>query len=265
MRRVSYLAVVSLIALGVSTPAIADVGVPDAAGGIISDVKTPPLQDSQTWQTAINLHNNVAIPNWAGYVVRVHIADGTEVSLRPSNLSGGTQIDLPDSTGNSAATMGWVWGPNAAGSGMNLPASQNMPVLTPLVLHAKGTPVRDSTPDLVVSAWNIKHLLPAATSDWVTLKVSDLIWAPSSWVPNPTQFEWPYPVTTNAPGAGWKHMPFTVTFHFTQPVPGSNFIATLAGMAKIDVTPEPASGLLMLGGIACLMMARRARKRRLGA
>jgi hypothetical protein len=231
----------------------------------VTDLK---VSESATVFLPIDIHNNFGIPNWAGYVVGVHIADGNEVSLLPSMQvgAGGNVVnpvlDLPDSTAASAMTMGWAWVPSAAGTGTNAPSSVNIPILRSLVLGVKGM-VIDSLPDVTVSAWNIRHLAPAQTSDTVVLHQSDLVWAPSSWIPIPTNFELPFWLTPSAPSAHWVHMPFTASIHFTAPAPGSNLIATQAGKFTVDV-PEPATGGLLLA-CGCLALAghRVARRRRI--
>jgi hypothetical protein len=262
----------SMVILGITGVALGAVGVSDPTFPVVNSNVKIPMNSSDVATVPIAIHNNFGIPNWAGYIVRVHITDGLEVNLNPSNLVGlgghlpKPTLYLPASTQASMATAGTAWHPAATQSGVNLPSSSIVRVLN-LSLHASdkgGDWSLNSSPDVTVQAWNIKHLMPALPSDWLTLKISDFVWAPSNWDPIPGQVELPYPNEPGATGYHWWHMPFTTQIHFTRTTQGSNFIATLAGTCLIDV-PEPTSGLMALGGIFSILMAFKARRRRLAA
>ena len=265
MRKIPYLTAVSLVTLGVSTAAIADVGVPLPSGsGVNNAVKSPPLRSSDTWVTSIDIHNSTTITNWVGYMVFGQVVDPTEVTLFPSNLGDGTPV-----TPSGGAVGGVVWDPSASGSGITLPASVNLPIMTALVLHAENTSTagNDSQFDLYVDGWNIRHIPGGMSSTIIVLeKYKDGVWATSSWDPgtNPDDFDWPEPLPPGDPNGHFVSVPYTVTVHVTSLL-GSGFYYTLAGKATIDIqhVPEPTAGALALSGVVCFLMARRARRRRL--
>jgi len=254
-----------IITLAATTVVVAAVGVPLPGGvGVNNAVKSPPLQNGEVWVTSIDIHNAVSIPNWAGYVVAGHVVDPNEVSMLPSTLGDGTVV--PPSGGRIA---GSVLDPLWQASGKSLPSSVNVPIMIALVLQATNTNLtgNDSQFDLYVDGWNIRHVPSGAGSQIIILKAyEDMVLAPSDWKPatNPDDFEWPPPISPEDPSAHWVHMPYTKTIHMP-PTPGSRLYATLAGKATIDIqhVPGPASGLLVLGGVASVGMARRARRRRL--
>src|SRR4249919_1007547 len=133
------LAVCLLTAFGNSAWAV--VGQPVMGpGGIVIDtktaIKTPPLRTSDTFHVPVELHNTFPITNWAGYRVKFHILDGTEVSVTPASIlygigpAGGplpgplVSPNFPQSTvAQSLTVFRTVWDPSAPNSGRLLPAS----------------------------------------------------------------------------------------------------------------------------------------------
>ncbi len=268
MRKTCYLIAVSLVTLGVSTAAIAAVGVPlpPPGGGVNNAVKSPPLQDSETWTTSIDIHNTFLITNWAGYIVGGQVVDSNEVTLWPCTLGDGTIVQ-PAATPKQA-----IWGTVLhtawVHSGISLPASQNVPIMAALVVHATNTTTggNDSQFDIYVDGWNIRHVRATGTTNIVLRAYEDMIWASSNWDPgtNPDDFEWPPPLPPDDPDGKWVHMPYDITTHAPGTL-GTHRYATLAGKFTLDIqhVPDPASGLLVLSGVGSAAMARRARKRRL--
>ncbi len=177
--------------------ALADVGSPNPSGlGVISDIKTKPLAESDTIIIPINIHNDENISNWAGYKLKVHVLDGNESSLGPDNTVDFTldsnfvpdgnfsfvPADHPQSiAGQSKNVTKWWFDPGAPSSGKNLPSSQNVPIAK-IELHAKNTdPANNSDVDVTVMAWNIIHLQGGVETNYGASEVS--VWAPSTWNP----------------------------------------------------------------------------------
>jgi hypothetical protein len=140
--------------------------------------------------------------------------------------------------------------------------------MTALVLHAINTNTsgNDSQYDLYVDGWNIRHIVGAGSTMILLREYEDMVWATSNWDPgtNPDDFDWPLPIPPDHPDGHFVSVPYSISIHITSGL-ASQFYATLAGKATIDIqhVPEPAMGALVLGGVACLLMGRRARKRRL--
>ena len=250
------------------------VGVPGPSGGLINQFKTHPMVDSEHILVPIVLHNPNTIPNFAGFRLKVHVLDGTEVSLDPNSTLGpaGTSNPSfvppthPQSTpGQSIPVFGTVWDPAAINSGFDLPGSQQLPVAV-LDLHAKRTtPLNNSDIDLTVMVWNIHHVNQGPGSTHITLKESDYMYGAPNF--NPVTLS-EFPTDPPAPGQGtWYHVGPTVGGVKTVHLPGgigSAFYATLAGTVGIGIehVPEPATGLVLISGVGTLLFGLRARNRR---
>ena len=205
---------------------------------------------------------------FAGYLVRVHVLDGSEVNHDPSPFVpikgfGAGHIDLqglypglniPNSRKASSSRTGAIWLPDdvVAGSGVELPASFKAPVID-LVLHAKNTNLpNDRMADIELQVYNIRHARAkgSADADWVF--VADAALESSNG-----------PAAKVQPSTGhWVHLSSESRVH----VSPSAYIATLAGTALVDIRhiPEPASGLMIIGGISAIVLGLRSRKNRVG-
>ena len=245
------------------------IGVPTATGGLNAFPKTPPLSAGGSWAFPIHVHHPGPLPHWAGYLIEVHVTDGSELNHLPSLPvnQGGTpapsQITLPASTGTSARALGTAWGPNAQASGITQLSSTQIPVLT-VRISAKGTTVgENSDVDMEVRVWNIRHL--ASTNTFQFLNESDWIYGAPNTNPIPNSS---LPTDPPVPGSGrWYHVGpgQTKTIVHTPGVPPSLFYATLVGTVGLGIehVPEPASGLMVLCGIGAIVMGRvRIRARR---
>jgi hypothetical protein len=256
-----------------TTVAFADVGQPVTGGtGVDPDIKTPLMADSDVTTVTLGVHLPVAVPNWAGALFSVHVGDPTEVDVDTVGACGPnimpTAIASPfgprSENVGSQAMMFTAWHMQASASGMSLPASQ-VQTFANMCLHAKNTdPIYNSDVDLTVVGWNIRHLFPGPGSTNLTLKPSDWVYGTPNW--DPIEMS-EFPTDPPEPGQGvWYHLNAEKIFHLPGGI-GSAFYATLAGTATIGIEhiPEPASGLMVLGGIAGLIMGHRARRRRVVA
>jgi hypothetical protein len=234
---------------------------------VITDFKTPPMRDSDVIQLPLAIHPAQNKPNWAGYRLSVHVLDASEVDVVGVTLADGTYYPEPfgawSQNTQSVVKFFTFWAPNAMASGTQVVGSQNIPAGW-ITLHAKNTdPINNSDVDLALDFANIRHLMPAQATDTLVLKASWSIWALSQWEPTFLP-ELPYPVTPGNPDASWKHIPFTTTIHFTQSVPGSNFILSALNTAWVGIehVPEPASVVLLIFGGAAVGMSLISRWRR---
>jgi hypothetical protein len=272
---------VTCIALGIALVA-------PAALAQIQVIKTPPLAESESIQLSVGTHIPFA-PPWAGYagaIVKAHLLDNQELDvtsfhpLLPVRTPGGTlpaSVPVPNPFGPPSANAQSVpisvtyWNPNAQNSGIPVWTSQFIPLAT-LALHAKNTtPANNSDVDATFMFWNIWHIVAGTqfASQFLRLNPSDRIWVTSNinsvgQIHNALSgFDLNKP-TPFSPTAHWLHILDTVTFHLTGG-PGSTFYATFVGTVGLGIehVPEPASGLLVAGGLLALALGGRARQRRL--
>ena len=131
-----------------------------------------------------------------------------------------------------------------------------------LVIHAKDTnQSNDNQADIELQVYNIRHArfrgsLDVHTSSWVFLPDASIV---SGSAPDPL----PSALQSNVnPSTGhWIHLSESMRFS------GAGFfIATLAGTALVDIRhiPEPASGLMIVGGISAILLGMRSRQHRVG-
>ncbi len=134
-------------------------GVPSGVG-LNSAFKTPPLSSGQALSVPISIHNSsgAVLPNWAGVLVEVHLADPSEVDITAVKV-GGIPVPnpFPVSGPGSTAAMFTVWHPAAFASGIALPPSGGFPAVT-LDLVAKNTnPINNSDVDINLRFADIYH------------------------------------------------------------------------------------------------------------
>lgn len=143
-------------------------GMPDPNGGLITSIKTPPMSAGEVISIPIDIHNSsgAVLPNWAGALVQVHLADPSEVDIvavkvggvpqpHPFPLSGVTTGGLP-APGSTFASFP-VFHPSAFASGVSLLPSSAFPAIT-LDLVAKNTnPINNSDIDINLKFADIYH------------------------------------------------------------------------------------------------------------
>lgn len=261
------------------------------AQGVVTDIKTPPLQNSDTFNLKLDIHPAADSPpyaGWAGARMKMHVLDADEmdvdaiVPVAGSSTGGPTGPPYIEPFGprseNRASEPRFftAWHPLAQESGINVQQSVNQPVFD-VEVHVKGSdPSGNSDVDATFMFWNIWHLRPGNWDSLViTLEPSDYIWV-SSQIDDINQlhtvdsnFVFPQePATINNPNAKWIHVLDTARFHLTGPtVPGSQFWATFLNTATLGIehVPEPASGVLLAGGMAFGFVGLWLRRRRRAA
>ena len=238
-------------------------GVPGPGPGmpLITDFKTPPLANSDTFAITLEMHFGGPIPpkvGWAGAIMKLHILDASEVDID-------SFVPDPAFTGAAFGPFGldpfgkrsenlqsaplfftfWYNGPNGttplqSGFISSDSAWKNLGIA---LLHAKNTtPINNSDIDVTAMFWNIWHIRsgPTGVSQYVVRAdfVRNGTPANGSWIPGPH------------------------TFHLTSAL-ASNFYATLANTLFIGVehVPEPTSAVLVGGGFLALALSRYARRR----
>jgi len=188
------------------------------AQGVITQIKTPPLQDSDTFTIHISVHNTApggpgtpANPPWAGWagaIMEMHLLDNTELDVDGFHATlpwravgpGGTVIPGPGPTSvlianplgprsqnvQSAPASITFWHPEAQNSGIPIIGSVNQPLGTGF-FHVKGSsPAGNSDVDATFRFWNIWHVLGGGPgSTLLRLNPSDRVWVHSN-VPNIT-------------------------------------------------------------------------------
>jgi hypothetical protein len=240
-------------------------GVPDMVNmTVITDFKTPPLQDSDTFPVTLEVHFNAILPpwiGWAGAIMKLHVLDASEVdvdsfTVADPSLTGvgpfGSDPFGPRSGNLESVPLFFTfWHSQAPNSGIQPPVSawQNLGLA---ILHAKNTtPANNSDTDLTAMFWNIWHVRPGFGTLSVALRESDYV------------FQGDRGQTQVPPVGQWAHVTASGNVHLNGV--GSTYYATFANTVRIGVehVPEPASGLLVAGGVLALALGSRARQRRL--
>jgi hypothetical protein len=249
-------------------------------GGVDTQFKTPPLQESDTILIPLDMHPTTAMGapwlGWGGAMMRLHLADPTEVDVLAVADPSGNVTTLPfgpPSQGVASSSRSFTFfHPGVFGSGIPITPSVNHPIFT-LSLHAKNTlPINNSDFDLTASFANIWHVIGGSqfASQIVVLDPSAYVFVTSAITKTAllhtvnSQIEW----NPAQPGTGhWLHLDIPFTFHLTGG-PGSNIFATFVNTARIGIehVPEPTSAALLGLGLGALALSRRfaARRRRLG-
>lgn len=253
------------------------------AQGVITDIKTPPLQASDVIILEADFHPGVANPPWRGWAgarIAMHILDNTEmdvVGITP--VPGG--IPLPTITNpfgpasnNSESVVKFFTGylPTPP-SGINVVPSVNVPIFD-ITIHVKNSnPSGNSDRDAQFFAWNIWHVRggPGSTltnipGSWSVLVNSQFTNQEQFHVPGVSYYQFPSnPPTPHNPDAHWLHL-FGGVFHLPGG-PGSTFLREPLNSAFLGIehVPEPSGALLGAAGLACAAvggwMRRRRRKR----
>ena len=140
-------------------------GVLDPTGAVNPQYKTPPMTAGQPWNVPIAVHNpgpNV-LPNWAGVIATVHIADASEVDVTKITLADGTAFVDPfgpaSQNSQSVSKMFTVLHPGWANSGIPLQPSSIQPVMD-IELQAKNTTMTNGNSDIdvTVNLYDIYHV-----------------------------------------------------------------------------------------------------------
>jgi hypothetical protein len=224
--------------------------------GLFPNVKTDPLQTSDNINVRWGVHFNEAQANLAGIRFTLHY-DANEIDvLHVGGLPGGViplgavtpysgvnggfsnplaalppsqfVVSPTNSTLNASLTFtGWV--PTALGSGLNVPASAPFSFAN-FLLHARHTSLFNSDFDFRVSALTpIFHATPLVSGTFSVWQAS-LGWIASTFLVNSGS-----------------------AFYLGQPITG---VHGNLGLAHV---PEPATALMLFGGLACLAVGRRKR------
>ncbi len=260
------------------------------AQGVITDVKTPPLQASDIFKLPIDFHPGGPSPPWAGWAgsrMKMHIQDAGEmdvVGLTP--VASGAGSRTPTGTGlptgpfipspfgpasnnsQSVAKFFTAWHPLAQASGINIQPSINQPIFD-LTVHVKNSdPAGNSDVDATFMFWNIWHIRETPGSTFVTLRPTDYVLVPS-FIQDQQQLHvqgqsfYQFPTNPAHPGTGhWLHLTETAVFHLIG-IP-SQFYATFANTAFLGIEhiPEPSSAVLLGLGFACTGLGGWYRRRR---
>jgi len=272
------------------------------AQGVSTMIKTPPLQNSDTFTIHISVHNTAPNPPWAGWagaIMEMHLLDNSELDIDAIHAGLPMHVGLasipgapPGSTvipasGFLMSPFGprsqqaqsvprdlTFWHPAAPDSGIPIQPSVNQPLGTGY-FHVKGSsPAGNSDVDATFRFWNIWHIIggPQPGSTLLQLHASDRVWVTSNFN-NAQQLHTtgsfyrfppaPHP-SPFQPNAHWLHITDTVTFHLTG-FDQSVFYATKLNTATLGVehVPEPASAALIGLGLLSLAGSRTVRRRRL--
>ncbi len=82
-------------------------GAPTAFAQVVSTIKSPPLQDSDSFIIPINIHIPAANPpfaGWAGALVSAHILDASEVDILSVHALPSFAVNLLGPTANASST-----------------------------------------------------------------------------------------------------------------------------------------------------------------
>jgi hypothetical protein len=214
------------------------------------DVKSEPLEDSQSFSTTWAIYSIVPVFNTAGFLFSLdydgHEMSSLTVTPRPGLWMPDGTVTLPGSESGMRTARLSLWVPMAQSSGTWLPGS-TLISLFHLAGHAKNTtPCNNSDIDITLDMWRIHHfalagphIVGASTMLYLTSPSLSATWA-------------------TVPGQGyWVH---NTTAGFTC-APQSAFVATnffienVAGFG-IEHVPEPLSVLMMLAGTGALLTGR---------
>ncbi len=252
-----------------------------------TDVKSPPLKDSDTWGTTWMMHVNVpnlpgatGISNYAGFLFDLEY-DGHEVSsliVSPGGHHVG--IEIPGGGGGTFTSNAigsvitfpgsqssiqkvspialWIDPGLAIESGINLQNSQII-TLMHVSFHAKSTtPANNSDIDIHVSQLGvIRHVPFTQSSQFAHLPASAWVYVTGDIDPALSQIKW-----ASGPGGGvWKHLSVAKDVHLQ----GSAFWATPihnghAASYGIEHVPEPATFGLLAAGVIAIGIGRMRRR-----
>ena len=260
------------------------------AQGVITVIKTPPSQHSDTYTIPMAIHGAVQPPGagWAGGRMSMHVADNTELDvlgIGPSaGMTGATVIDPfgPQSNNSVSVTKFFTgWHPSAPFSGINVPPfSQNLPLLN-VAIHVKNSTGANSDVDATLGFWNIWHIrdnptpgstiVPLDPSDYILVRdsIQDIAQLHNNNQGSPWFSHYQFPTNPANPDTGhWLHVPPNPTgdpyfFHLTGG-PGSQYYATFLNFATLGIehVPEPTSVVLLAAGALCTVIGTIARRRR---
>jgi hypothetical protein len=259
------------------------------AQGVITDIKTPPMQASDVFSLPLAIHPAGQPPwaGWAGARMSMHIADAGEMDVLglapvPGMLGPAFTNPFGPTSGNSQSVTKIfdAWHPAAPGSGINVTPSVNLPIFN-VTIHVKNSnPAGNSDVDATFGFWNIWHirdnpvgstLVQLRPSDYVLVRssIQDIQQLHNNNPGSPFFSHYQFPTNPATPETGhWLHDLEPITFHLF-PGPGSQYYATFLNTATLGIehVPEPASAALLGAGVASAVagMWFRRRRRKLAA
>lgn len=250
----------AVLALSAGAALADSVGVAGTWNGLyFGEYKTPPLVSTQPFAVPMSYHSTFAYSNWAGVVIDINIDPNPKEAQFVGALGAPgffpTLYGMPTGSGSAAVVTFWhsQWQQSGISNG---PASSPFPV-GDFLFHATHTdPIYNSDIDITFSAWNIWHVTALQSSTSFAVPTSIWLYVP---IGAPAGAWGQYPVY---PGEGvWAH----VTESFTAHVMASALWATNAfisgqGGVGVEHLPEPASAVILMGGLGSLWMARRRRQ-----
>lgn len=244
-----------------SSAAFADsIGVGGTWDGFsFNDIKTPPAVASQIFTYPISYHSTFAYSNWAGV--------GFSVNFDPTEVSGVNVVGVGGFINTGFGPLVTIWGPNAFNSGtFNGPSSVPFPIGA-ITFHVTGTTVgQNSDIDITFngqlgfggagfSPFNIFHLTEFQAGTYI-MYPSLLIYVPVTPGGGPGE-----PGQPAYPGQGtWIHLAETITRFLPASIFfGTTFFISGQGGIGVEHVPEPASALMIVGGLGLLVAAYRRR------
>ena len=212
---------------------------------------TPPLADGEQYSAPIDYHVQGSYGNWIGAYFGINY-DPTEVNFVGVTAAPGYMASM-----NAAGTAATIWNPGGATS---MPPSTSVFPLANVTFDAKNTtPANNGDVDITFDgpgAFNIYGCTPWGS--WSTyMAPSNMLYVGLTGGGQPmTQHQWAPGV---AMGAGtWIHATISVPVYLEPGMYwGRMTDLTAQGGIGVEHVPEPASAVLLLGGIGTLIVARR--------
>ena len=255
-----------------------------AAVAQVNTIKTPPGQNSDTFQIPLDIHvgPGPAVSSgdplgWAGGLLIMHITDATEMDLDFLDAAPGLLGNLLGPPNTPFITIADPFGPRSSNvqssplsvnifippsvmsSGTPIPSSVSTQ-LARMIVHVKGSsPAGNSDVDLTAQLWNIWH----AGTATLQLAASDLLWVPGIQTGITTPFISSVPGGLSNSTAHWIHN----TGNQTLMVAPSVYMATFAGTVALGIehVPEPTTASLLGLGVAAFAASRVMRRRRISS
>ncbi len=178
------------------------VGGEPAPGGVNSAIKTPPLQAGELVTIPIEVHNPgpAALPNWAGVLVSVHLADPSEVDIAAVRVGGVPQPHPFPTSGGPGSTVAifTVFNPAAFFSGVSLQPSSVYPAISLDLVGKNTSPINNSDVDIELKFADIYHQPGVTLTTYIINTSPNSVHLPavpgSTFVPRTVQGSTTWPV-----------------------------------------------------------------------